>query len=115
MYMWYRQKYLFYELFFVCSFIVYRLSFYDEYMINCQTVLSLRHSRTVRQKYRADNNYNKTEVIMNDSYIDDRKLHEECGVFGVYDFDGTDVATTYILRLFALQHRGQESCGIAGK
>lgn len=37
MYMWYRQKYLFYELFFVCSFIVYRLSFYDEYMIDCQT------------------------------------------------------------------------------
>lgn len=31
---------------------------------------------------------------MNDSYIDDRKLHEECGVFGVYDFDGVDVAST---------------------
>ena len=50
---------------------------------------------------------------MNDSYIDDRKLHEECGVFGVYDFDGADVASTIYYGLFALQHRGQESCGIA--
>ena len=31
---------------------------------------------------------------MNDSYIDDRKLHEECGVFGAYDFDCGDVAST---------------------
>ena len=50
---------------------------------------------------------------MNNSYIDDRKLHEECGVFGVYDFDGADVASTIFYGLFALQHRGQESCGIA--
>ena len=40
-------------------------------------------------------------------------LHEECGVFGMYDFDGGDVATTIYYGLFALQHRGQESCGIA--
>ena len=40
-------------------------------------------------------------------------LHEECGVFGMYDFDGTDVASTIYYGLFALQHRGQESCGIA--
>ncbi|NLZ83154.1 MAG: amidophosphoribosyltransferase, partial [Clostridiales bacterium] len=40
-------------------------------------------------------------------------LHEECGVFGVYDLDGNDVATTIYYGLFALQHRGQESCGIA--
>ncbi|MGN0369281.1 MAG: amidophosphoribosyltransferase [Butyrivibrio sp.] len=40
-------------------------------------------------------------------------LHEECGVFGVYDFDGNDVASTIYYGLFALQHRGQESCGIA--
>ncbi|MDO5402807.1 MAG: amidophosphoribosyltransferase [Eubacteriales bacterium] len=40
-------------------------------------------------------------------------LHEECGVFGVYDFDGADVASTIYYGLFALQHRGQESCGIA--
>ena len=44
---------------------------------------------------------------------DDRKLHEECGVFGIYDFDGGDVASSIYYGLFALQHRGQESCGIA--
>ena len=41
------------------------------------------------------------------------RLHEECGVFGMYDFDGNDVASTIYYGLFALQHRGQESCGIA--
>lgn len=44
---------------------------------------------------------------------DDRKVHEECGVFGIYDFDGGDVASSIYYGLFALQHRGQESCGIA--
>ena len=43
----------------------------------------------------------------------DSGLHEECGVFGMYDFDGGDVASTIYFGLFALQHRGQESCGIA--
>lgn len=41
------------------------------------------------------------------------KIKEECGVFGVYDFDGNDVASTIYYGLYALQHRGQESCGIA--
>lgn len=41
------------------------------------------------------------------------ELHEECGVFGMYDFAGGDVASTIYYGLFALQHRGQESCGIA--
>ena len=41
------------------------------------------------------------------------ELHEECGVFGMYDFDGNDVASEIYYGLFALQHRGQESCGIA--
>ncbi len=41
------------------------------------------------------------------------ELHEECGVFGVYDLDGNDVASSIYYGLFALQHRGQESCGIA--
>ncbi len=40
-------------------------------------------------------------------------LHEECGVFGMYDLDGEDVASSIYYGLFALQHRGQESCGIA--
>ena len=38
---------------------------------------------------------------------------EECGVFGAYDMDGGDVAPSVYYGLFALQHRGQESCGIA--
>ena len=41
------------------------------------------------------------------------KPGEECGVFGIYDFEGHDVASTIYYGLFALQHRGQESCGIA--
>ena len=41
------------------------------------------------------------------------KLREECGVFGIYDFSGENVASTIYYGLFALQHRGQESCGIA--
>ena len=44
---------------------------------------------------------------------DEPKLGEECGVFGMYDLDGNDVASTIYYGLFALQHRGQESCGIA--
>ena len=38
---------------------------------------------------------------------------EERGVFGAYDLDGRDVAAPIYYGLFALQHRGQESCGIA--
>jgi amidophosphoribosyltransferase len=38
---------------------------------------------------------------------------EECGVFGIYDLDGNSVAETIYFGLEALQHRGQESCGIA--
>ncbi len=41
------------------------------------------------------------------------RIKEECGVMGVYDFDGNDVASDIYYGLFALQHRGQESCGIA--
>ena len=41
------------------------------------------------------------------------KLHEECGVFGIYDTTGGDVAASTYFALYALQHRGQESCGIA--
>ena len=40
-------------------------------------------------------------------------LHEECGVFGMFDLEGGDVARDMYYGLSALQHRGQESCGIA--
>ena len=39
-------------------------------------------------------------------------IHEECGVFGVWSKDTYDVAGMTYYGLFALQHRGQESCGI---
>ena len=40
------------------------------------------------------------------------KLKEECGVFGIYDFSGENVASSIYYGLLALQHRGQESAGI---
>lgn len=51
-------------------------------------------------------------------YLRDGKLpfdgmHEECGVFGVYSIETRDVAHTAYYGLYALQHRGQESAGIA--
>ena len=57
-------------------------------------------------KSMSDNRINKNQPVGDE-------LHEECGVFGMYDFDGGDVASTIYYGLFALQHRGQESCGIA--
>jgi amidophosphoribosyltransferase len=45
------------------------------------------------------------------SLLDD-KPHEECGVFGIYA-PGEDVARVSFFGLYALQHRGQESAGIA--
>lgn len=41
---------------------------------------------------------------------DDDKLHEECGVFGIYGHPEASIITA--LGLHALQHRGQEACGI---
>ena len=51
--------------------------------------------------------------MIHEQYEAEEKLKEECGVFGMYDFDGGDVASAIYYGLFALQHRGQESCGIA--
>ena len=41
------------------------------------------------------------------------KLREECGVFGIFSDTTEDLARSCYYGLFALQHRGQESCGIA--
>ncbi|MEG2512043.1 MAG: amidophosphoribosyltransferase [Acetivibrio sp.] len=52
--------------------------------------------------------YNKRDAFMEGG------LHEECGVFGAYSIDNKeDVASSIYYGLFSLQHRGQESCGIA--
>ena len=39
-------------------------------------------------------------------------IHEECGVFGIFANRTTHVAHSVYYALYALQHRGQESCGI---
>lgn len=41
------------------------------------------------------------------------KLHEECGVFGIVERETSPVVSDAYYGLYALQHRGQESCGIA--
>ena len=46
----------------------------------------------------------------NNKDLDDDRLHEECGVFGVYNHP--DAAALTALGLHALQHRGQEAAGI---
>ena len=47
------------------------------------------------------------------SLADDDKLHEECGVFGIFTPDNNDVKHSLYYGLCALQHRGQESAGMA--
>ena len=53
----------------------------------------------------------KNDIAMNNDFGAD-KLHEECGVVGIYSPDTADVASTVYYGLYALQHRGQEGCGI---
>ena len=45
----------------------------------------------------------KNYLNQTDKTVED-ELHDECGVFGAYDFDGNDVASTIYYGLFALQH-----------
>ncbi|MBQ9488157.1 MAG: amidophosphoribosyltransferase [Selenomonadaceae bacterium] len=45
--------------------------------------------------------------------VSEKTVGVECGVFGMYDLSGGDVASTIYYGLYALQHRGQESAGIA--
>ena len=41
------------------------------------------------------------------------ELKEACGVFGMYDLDGVNVVPSIYYGLKSLQHRGQETCGLA--
>lgn len=53
--------------------------------------------------------------MQNFNFSGDDKLHEECGVFAIDTCGNTDidVALETYYALYALQHRGQESCGIS--
>ncbi len=50
---------------------------------------------------------------MPNSFITDDKLNEECGVIGIFMPEGNNVSKSIYYGLYALQHRGQESAGIA--
>ena len=43
----------------------------------------------------------------------DKRIKEACGVFGIFNPDGKNAASSIYYGLASLQHRGQESCGIA--
>ena len=45
--------------------------------------------------------------------INETGLKEECGVFGIFDLNGGNVSRDIYYGLSALQHRGQEACGMA--
>ena len=50
--------------------------------------------------------------VLNDNDWND-EIHEECGIFGILNQKEYDVPHVMYFALYALQHRGQESCGIA--
>jgi amidophosphoribosyltransferase len=54
--------------------------------------------------------HRRGDVMLTTNPFDDDKLHEECGIFGIW---GADNAASFVaLGLHALQHRGQEGAGI---
>ncbi|MCX7772300.1 MAG: amidophosphoribosyltransferase [Clostridia bacterium] len=55
----------------------------------------------------------KDSLVFNDFYEYEDEIHEACGVFGVDNMDNIDVSRLVYFGLYSLQHRGQESCGIA--
>ena len=42
-----------------------------------------------------------------------REIHEACGLFGIFSNKRENLAQSVYYGLFALQHRGQQTCGIA--
>lgn len=50
---------------------------------------------------------------MYDKFFEDDKMHEECGIIGIYSNNTHITSQLVYYGLFALQHRGQESAGIA--
>jgi len=47
------------------------------------------------------------------SYLLDSPIHDHCGITGVYSYSNSNVTTQIVQILEALQHRGQESVGLA--
>lgn len=64
--------------------------------------------KVLKLKYKFSNKKKKRENIMFED-----KLHEECGVSGIYSIDGEEVSRDIYFGLTALQHRGQEAAGMA--
>jgi amidophosphoribosyltransferase len=60
-------------------------------------------------------NLESDDTLQHEAFLQDEdKLHEECGVFGVYSSDPKkDAVSLVYYGLLSLQHRGQESAGIA--
>ncbi|MEG1782357.1 MAG: class II glutamine amidotransferase, partial [Oscillospiraceae bacterium] len=60
-------------------------------------------------------NSKEKDKMCDKSCLQSEKLHEECGVFGIARLGDETVDVAYETRfaLYALQHRGQESCGIS--
>ena len=52
-------------------------------------------------------------MLPEDMHIDSDKMHEECGIVGIWAPHIPDIAKLVYFGLFALQHRGQESAGIS--
>lgn len=50
---------------------------------------------------------------MTDKSLSERKIKEACGIFGIISRETSELARKTYFGLFALQHRGQESAGIA--
>ncbi len=53
------------------------------------------------------------QALNTNNMIPYKSIHEECGVFGILDKDSASLGHTLYFGLYALQHRGQESCGMA--
>ncbi len=51
--------------------------------------------------------------MYNDVFINGDKLREECGIIGIYDKGNMEIESLTYYGLIALQHRGQQSAGIA--
>ncbi|MGE5633260.1 MAG: amidophosphoribosyltransferase [Caulobacteraceae bacterium] len=51
--------------------------------------------------------------MFNDIFVNEDKLKEECGIIGIYDKGNMEIENLTYYGLIALQHRGQESAGIA--